>query len=149
MALEELLLAGCLGMVLVGLALEMGGRVWRYCADAAEYAQMSQGAVVLRSAWREFVHKCPTRPIPDDSGGLVAGEWRASVGAQGLDLRRATDTKVLPLPRGMTARIEHEGQPGEQERWTLALNWTSRRRSDIDQRHGGTRIVACRGELAL
>jgi hypothetical protein len=146
MLLEEAVLAGCLGMVLVGLALEMGGRVWRYCRDVAEYGQMSQDAVVLRSAWRDFVHGCPARPTPDASGGLVAGDWHASVVPQGLELRRGPETKVLRLPPGMAARIEHEGQAGDAERWVLALAWTSRRRGDVDQRHGGTRVVACRGE---
>ena len=144
MALEEVLVGLALTAVVTGTALELGGRAWRYCKEAITFTRMSQETLLLRTAWRRFVHDCPSPPALTDTGDLAAGEWRASLVPGTLSLRRGAEVRVRRLPEGMTAEIRREGQPGEPARWILALAWKGRTTGET--RNGRTRLVACRQE---
>lgn len=145
MELQEVLAGLCLTAIVSGMALELAGRTWRYCREAMAWAHTSQETVHLRTAWRNFVHDCPAQPTLGANGELLAGAWRAAVVPEGVALYRAGSTRLLPLPEGMTARIGREGQPGEVERWALALEWKAR--NSGEGRRGSARLVACRGEV--
>ena len=142
--LQEVLVGMVLGATLAGLALQMGGRVWRYCREAAEFAQTSQQTMLVRRAWRDFVHQAPSS-LALTAEGAVAGDWSASVGRDELTLTRGNAApRRLRLPPGMIAAVQCEGAPSEPTRWVLTLAWEGRSAGDI--RRDSTRIVACREE---
>jgi len=126
--------------------LELAGRSWRYCRDATRCVRASQETLVLREAWRRFVHACPPGPQLLDDQTVSAGAWQAKVDSSALLLTQGTRRRTLAFPKGMQARIAHEADVGQAERWVLILDWEGR-----TGRQAGawtTRLVACRGDDA-
>ncbi|NLF18224.1 MAG: hypothetical protein GX595_13385 [Lentisphaerae bacterium] len=142
MQLQELLVAMALSMVIAGLALDLAGRTWRTCRDAAEQARFAQQSLLLRQGWQRFVHECPRPPALTPAGRLEAGDWSATVQAGQIELRRGDEVRSLPLPEGMTAAVVHEDPDSASPSWTLLLTWHSR--PGRPPRHGSSRVVACR-----
>jgi len=139
--LPEVLLAATLGMALMASGFRLAHQSWRFCRESLRQTWMNQEVLVLRKAWRGFVHACPATGWEVRDGAFQAGTCRSAVTGRVLALEGEGGKRRLSLPKGMTGAVSIEREDGLADSAVLTLSWTS---SFFDKaRNHHVRLAAC------
>jgi len=123
--LTEVLLAGAIGIALLGVAFRLTYEGWQLCREGSRQAWISQDICLVRRQWREFVHECPPGGWIAQPQRFQAGTYCATTNAQVLVLSRPGRAKEVQLPAGMRAGLAVERVSGQADCAVLKLSWES------------------------